>query len=72
MNLFLHSGQIKNALAYDSDDVVSYSMADSEIGFGSSQYIHKIIIELIRSIIFCLFLASDKLYQISKSTKSYY
>ena len=72
MNLFLHSGQIKNALACDHDDVVSYSMADSEIGFGYSQYIHKIIIELIRSIIFCLSLASDKLYQISKSTKSYY
>jgi hypothetical protein len=31
MNLFLHSGQIKNALAYDPDAVDSYSMADSQI-----------------------------------------
>lgn len=34
MNLFLHSGQIKNALACDPVALVSYSIADNEIGFG--------------------------------------
>jgi hypothetical protein len=34
MILFLHSGQIKNALACEPVVSVSYSIADNEIGFG--------------------------------------
>jgi hypothetical protein len=34
MNLFLHSGQIKNALACDPDIAVSYSIDDNDMGFG--------------------------------------